>query len=99
MKDKKAIKRLENLYEAAGHVHVTTKGVELAEEERAALECGMSTALVIATELVKGEYDYMSPIELATRMKATATSVYVENVVLADEKEQATEEGGDHAEA
>lgn len=90
-KEKRVAKELEELFEAAGSVHaypVINGGTELAPEELSALECGMSTALVVATELAKGGLEGQTSEEIAIRMKVGAVSMYVESVVLAEEEQE-----------
>ena len=94
MEKRNVAKELEKLFEAAGSIQaypVINGGTELAPEELQALECGMSTALVVATELAKGGLEGMTIEEMAVRMKVSAVSMYIENVVLAGEAEHGEE--------
>lgn len=95
--EKNIAKELKELFKAAGGIRTYpfVNGAELAHEELEALECGMSTALVVATELAKGRTEGMTIEEVAIRMKVTAMNMYIEEFVLADEWQEGEDGHGE----
>lgn len=80
---------IEALFKASWHVNaypVFPDGTELAPEVLAALECGMSTALVAASAIAKGATIGATPEQIAANMKMTAVQMYVESVMFSDEE-------------
>lgn len=85
MQDRNAAKAIEEIFEAAGHVSATPmfedKTLAVAPEVIAALECGMSTGLVVAHAVAAGEMEGRTPQQIAANMKVAALKAYVDTVV------------------
>ena len=98
MKDEKTAKAIEEVFKAPGHISaypVFNDGTEIAPEIIAALECGMSTALVAATAIAQGETKGAQPEAIAANMKMTAVQMYVETVVFGDDQPESEAENAD----
>lgn len=77
---------------------VSVEGHEVAPEAIAAADIGIAAGFHIATLVAEGKCDDMGPMEIATRLYDTALGLFVENVVLAESKEEQAEEEAEHAE-
>lgn len=94
MKDERTAKAIEEVFVACGSVSafpVFNDGTELAPEVIAALECGMSAAIVAAKAIADGVTGGATPKEIAVNMKVTAMNMYVETVVFGNEAESEAE--------
>ena len=77
------IKKLEETGELMDHMLATPK-VDLAMEERVAIDIGVSAGFTIAKAVAEGKCDDMSPEEIAMRLFDMAFGMYIEGAVLSD---------------
>lgn len=82
------IKKLEKVKELMDHMIVTptVNGRQLAQEELIAIILGVREGFAAAKAVAGGECDDMGAIEVATRAYETAFGLYIEGVVLAEDK-------------